>query len=363
LVTVTQLNVTADNTVSTSIDDYNISYIDVEPENVSGRMFVPLRLITENMYKSYNYSYEPKKNLEINRDNNQKSVSIYTPEFLTKEAKLTSTAPIDYFTRIYENIKFVNSEMYSIIEESYENIDFKSQFNKGNIRDYDIYKENYRKLLNCESTFYDKRTQQDYYINQFNEMNYADTSLIYGNKYADIYDPNNYIYYFFDMDDDGSPELCITNEIRFVYIIKYDVEHDRFVLWYEIPGTWERLFGSKKLWVYGGGMPVQYAYYELSEDGEIESTLQFYLEGYYDNDIKDYNTMYMVAFPIYTDKNKQINLTDEMIEHSVYDKYNYYFRVTEDQWKKLTNPFFESRELSKEKIKDVTFTYQELFEN
>jgi hypothetical protein len=52
-----------------------------------------------------------------------------------------------------------------------------------------------------------------------------------------------------------------------------------------------------------------------------------------------------------------------MIEHSVYDKYNYYFRVTEDQWKKLTNPFFESRELSKEKIKDVTFTYQELFEN
>ena len=38
-----------------------------------------------------------------------------------------------------------------------------------------------------------------------------------------------------------------------------------------------------------------------------------------------------------------------------------YYRVTKEQYEELTNPFFQALEKAEENLKQVTYTYEELF--
>ena len=119
----------------------------------------------------------------------------------------------------YSDIDYVDDEVYYIIKKAYDEVDFMGEFKVGNKEVYDSYREQYLRVIKCEATFFDKQTQKEYYLDEFKEMDYTlpGVNLIYGGTYSDIYNPSNYAYYFFDMDDDGAPEICITNEIRFIY--------------------------------------------------------------------------------------------------------------------------------------------------
>lgn len=159
---------------------------------------------------------------------------------------IKSTSPISDDEN--HDISFIDEKNYRVIKEAYKEIDFYGEFKKGNIEKYDIYKEQYLKLVRGEVPFFDKATDKEYYIYEFNEMDYTyGRNLIKEGEYTNVYDPNDYVYYFFDMDDDGLPELSISNEIRFIYIFKYNPNSSRFTLWHEIPTTWIRLMGTKKL--------------------------------------------------------------------------------------------------------------------
>jgi len=73
----------------------------------------------------------------------------------------------------------------------------------------------------------------------------------------------------------------------------------------------------------------------------------------------------MVALPIYESINNETIISDEIIAKS-YSYINddtrvYYFRVTEDQYNELTKNYFLARELATDKIKEVRYTYDELF--
>ena len=63
----------------------------------------------------------------------------------------------------YEKIDFADEETFKVIREAYTEIDFYGEFKKGDTRIYDFYKEKFLKLLNCETTFFDKQTQREYY--------------------------------------------------------------------------------------------------------------------------------------------------------------------------------------------------------
>jgi hypothetical protein len=264
-----------------------------------------------------------------------------------------------------EDINYVDDGVFEIIEEVYGKIDFCGKFEKGDEEGFDLYKNQYLRLLKCEVPFFDKQTQKEYFINEFNEMNYnyAGPHLIYDGEWSDVYDPNNYIYYFFDMDGDGNPELCVTNESRFVYIIKCELDLSRFTLWHEIT-DWTSLLGSKKLRYYSGTHPIRWAYVELDQYGNEECRVLFYLEDYYDEGKNQDDTLYALTLPEFTDQSKNFQ-SNVSIKHQAFfaDQYDsqYYFRVTEEQWNELTKYFFDARDLAEEDINEVRFTYDELF--
>ena len=56
-------------------------------------------------------------------------------------------------------------------------------------------------------------------------------------------------------------------------------------------------------------------------------------------------------------------LSDDMKNQAVYDQADerYYFRVTEKQYKELTEKYDEAVKNAREKLKHVTYTYEELF--
>ena len=40
-------------------------------------------------------------------------------------------------------------------------------------------------------------------------------------------------YYFFDMNGDDNPELCVTDNRSFLYVLQYDEKKDRITVWKE----------------------------------------------------------------------------------------------------------------------------------
>lgn len=99
----------------------------------------------------------------------------------------------------------------------------------------------------------------------------------------------------------------------------------------------------------------------MDEEGLETCSVRFYLEGYYNHETKQDDRAYMVSLPQST--NTELKLTKDMEEQAIFDIQQgiYYFRVTERQWSELTNDFFEARRVAELNIKEVTFSYQELF--
>ena len=257
----------------------------------------------------------------------------------------------------YQNISYVDNEAYAIIKDAYKSIDFWGKFETGDTATYGYYLVQFIKLLNCEITFLDTTTQEVFYISEFGEIR---TNI----RLNGSYDPNNFEYYFFDMDNDGAPELCITDETRFIYIVKYYPDTNSFVLWHEIDTTWIRLLGSRKLWLYGGASPINYAFFQLDQNGDVEYSAWFYLARFQNTEKECEDISYMVALPRYTDICAGIMISESMAEFAFFDETQgdfAFFRVTEDQWNELTNDFFKARKLAEENINKVRFSYEDLF--
>lgn len=251
-------------------------------------------------------------------------------------------------SNVLSNGDFVDETTFEVIRDAYARIDFSGEFKKQNTDLDNNYKEQFYKLLKCNKTFWDKQMKNEYYVNEFGEMKYE-------------YSPNDYVYYFFDMDSDGTPELSISDGSRFIYIMKYNPDIDEIILWYEVDTTWIKLIGSGKLWFYGGSSPIiEYAFLELDENGEEECTVSFYIEVQSDSDKKGYEEIYMVAMPKYADNTE---ISENMKKQGIKKESNddYHFRVTKPQWEELTSYFFHAKDLSIDNLENVSFTFEELF--
>lgn len=238
------------------------------------------------------------------------------------------------------NSEFIDDRTFEHIKNEYANIDFSSDFKQGDQSVYADYKEQYLKLMDCKIPF--KSEGKKYYIDEY----------IFGE-----YEPEKYIYYFFDMDDDSLPELCIENKVGFIYIMKYSPVSDEVILWHETSSSWTELLGSKKLWFYSGTSPIKYAFYSLDENGSAEYSIQLYIEP------TKSETKYWLTLPEASEKIDNAEIPNEVKIQSVEKDSRYYYRVTESQWDELTKEFFAAKDNSKENIEKVRFTYEELFGN
>lgn len=172
--------------------------------------------------------------------------------------------------------------------------------------------------------------------------------------------PKKFRYYFFDMDEDGNPELGVSDYARFNYVFKYDSNTDTFILWYGTDITWQYILGSRRI---GYERKAVFKLINLNQQGDEKLILQFYVEGFYNDKTKQDDQIHMIGL-----KKEEINwnnkLSKKMIKQAYMGEHQsdiFYFRVTKQQWETITEDYFIMRDKSDEAIKEVTYTYEELF--
>lgn len=252
----------------------------------------------------------------------------------------------------YEGIDFVDEEIFETIKTAYKKIDFFAEFKKGNIDVYGFYKEKYLQLIKNEVPFKDREIKQQLFFDDLDEVKKD-------SHYGEGID--SYLYVLFDMDGDDMPELCVTDETRFRYVFKYIPATDELVLWCRLEATWYGLIGTQKIYWNRGG--DHHVFYKTSKDGAYEYTVYFFKNTITNRETEQLEHVYMVALPEYKNKEHQVEINDEMRHQGYYDENLkiYYFRVNEEQYFQLVADYFTSYELSQKNIKEVTYTFDELF--
>ena len=252
----------------------------------------------------------------------------------------------EYETSASDSVDYVDEELYAEIKGIYKSIDFTPSFDPGDVTKYGLYKEKFKEFMNGERTVRFKETGEEQYIYEMAEfrMDFEPGE----------YDAGKYCYYFFDINGDEDPELCVTNKARFVYAFQYNEEQDQIVLWKEYISSTISLMGTQKL-AFGGWLGE--GMIRLDENGDYVYSILFKVEGgrRYQNDIEEYG--YLVSLPEY------IELRNDMIEEAIYFEADegYFFRVTEEQFEELTKDYYEARKAMSAALDEVTYTYTELF--
>lgn len=261
--------------------------------------------------------------------------------------------------RIYENssqfggdIPYADEEMFEILKLTYTKIDFKGEFEKGDLELYDEYKRVFLGFLQNKISFWDSKKGEETYIKDIYELNLSISDT------DDVQD-YPYEYFFFDVDGDGTPELGIYNNKGRTekYFFKYIPEKKQIVLWHTMLGSWEMWFGSRKIACpWGGGQYLWFYQYDL--DGKVECQTNCFVVY-----LNETESLYMVMIPKYVEEDKEIQIPDWMKQQGAFSQEDgqWFFRVTEGQYNEIIASYIEACEFGKEEINKVTYTYEELF--
>lgn len=300
----------------------------------------------------------------IDKSGNEAMVEI-APQVLKKDKNAIpmerSYESTDSFP--YGKLDFVDDYTYEILKEVYGNIEWDVEFETGNTEQYDFYKEKYKELLDGEVKFL--KTEQ-YTYSEVSEWMYLYEFLSLNENYdpSDLFngDSQGFGLYFFDVDGDEAPELCVTEHvgagaIHGAYIYKYEIDSDRIVLLKTYSGPVSQLIGTKTIGVCWEDR--QFRLEKFGLDSKDEMTVEFMNDFFY----PDEDSNYLVSFPVYTDQDKRIELSNEIKKQGYYDESRglFFFHVTKEQYSELTNSFFDAYSELDMKREQVTYTYKELF--
>ena len=258
-------------------------------------------------------------------------------------------AIIDNYERYDEEweLPYIDDETFAVIKAAYEEIDFNGEFETGDPKVYDEYRWKFWELLQGRGVIWDQETGKELTILEFLEESF----------YLDEYDPakQHYIYYFYDMDGDGCPELGIW-ETESLYFLRYNKELDRFSVWYKM-GGWYYPLGTRK-GICSPNLGNHNSYVLLDENADIECSIYFFHE--YESRKDD---LYMVTLPDYADKGREVEVTQEMKAQGAYIRSfeQWFFRVTEEQYDELTDPYYEAYRKGHHEREEVQYSYVELF--
>lgn len=247
-----------------------------------------------------------------------------------------------FFGDFPRNANFVDDINYKIIKEAYDNFFSDIELKIGDQKLYDMYRKNFKRLLDNETAYYNPEEGKEIYPI---ESDWFDQER--------LKDEYGYFYWFFDIDDDNTPELCIHTATEGLHVFKYIENDDRFILWLH-PGTPYISVYSTKTLLWSNYNEVEF--YKLNESGEIIEGVNYLVKP-----INENNTTYMVSLPVsmpseFRDQRNELDI--ELQKQGYIDRYNgiFYFRVTKDQYDELVGRI-NLNSLDSE----VYFTYDELF--
>ena len=237
------------------------------------------------------------------------------------------------------------------MKDIYTSIEYRNEAAQGDLAVYDEYIYKYEELLNNQITFAIPQTGEKYYVED-----YVDMHSFFLNVEAnhEVFNPHGFIYYLFDMDMDGTPELCMYNFKT--YIFKYDKEGESVILWKFIESPNETIHGSLSLrWNWDG---LRHSYCELNPEAELIMGVYFLFYEYGEG-----AASWLVTVPTYYDEEKEIDIPQEIKEQAYFCEESdlYMFSVSEQQYDELTKAYFEAERLSEENLKQVSYTYDGLF--
>ena len=244
-------------------------------------------------------------------------------------------------------LPYVDDETFEAIKAVYEQIDFFGEFQSGNQEVYDEYKEKYKELLENDGLVFDPEEEVSVPFSQIDIIKY----------HIENYGLQKFAFYFFDIDGDDLPELSVHYEYGGnICILDYDSKKDVFSVWYPLGSYWYSLIGTKKVqWM---GLGKYLVSYFLDESGK-EACETFFFHNQYSEDVY----LAIVMLPKYAEEEKNTKLTETMKSQGIYtcSGSRWFFRINKEQYDELAEPYWEAYDMAKEKKKEVTYTYEELF--
>ena len=266
-----------------------------------------------------------------------------------------------YEELFHDEIEFVSDEKFEEINNAYKEIDFFGEFEQGNKEKEEYYQEKFHQLLKGEVKFTLSKEANEYYLRetQYSLNEYLGLKTYPGNEEELTFVPEDHLYYFYDINKDGIPELCINPKEgkRYYYIFQYIEETDEIILRHKRYKSYYPFMGTKKTTCHiPGTIKDYYQFYEQDEEGEKEVT--FYKA--YRMKQGEWEEEYMVEMPYDYEKEIKGNREEERL-YGTRSSQSTYYRITKEQYEELTNPFFQALEKAEENLKQVTYTYEELF--
>ena len=252
----------------------------------------------------------------------------------------------EYEDELHEewDMPYVDEDGFAVIRELYGKVEFLGDFPSGDREHYEEYRERFRQMLDNQMPIQNRETGEEIY---FKDMKNIRNHPIISEE-----------YYFFDMDEDGFPELGIRDEdSNDVYYLKYDEETGKGLLWYELAGTWRYTFGSRKVgYLWGGGQYITFL--QLNAEGEAECVVNSF-ERWKNSDV----SLHVAALPVYPLDGTKAETEDWLKAQGAFVEYadQWYFRVKEKQYNELMAYLWAAEALAEREMEKVTYTSEELF--
>lgn len=233
------------------------------------------------------------------------------------------------------DIVFASDESVKLVSDIYDEIGFEGEFQSGDETVYEFYRKKFALLLDGKVKIYDS---------EGNESSLYDRYIPKGRLQHQIRAKE---LYFFDMDGDGLPELCVQGTSG-LYICKYDADADRYIEWWGGTNSGCSILGTGRITEDRCG-DTEYLYL-LNRDGYTECKITFTIS--YQSE-----RLYMVSIPDFEDRLRDGKIPDFVKQQVVYDRFwhTYYLRVTREQYKELIKGLYEARKTAEKH--QVPFSY------
>lgn len=248
------------------------------------------------------------------------------------------------------DLPYAAQETFEVLLELYGQVDMLGDYEPGDTGLYPLYLDAFYKMIKQDELVTDLESGDAVVLS---ELSFFERPLYPLEEGEDAYQPELYEYYFFDVDGDGAPELTVHQHAAGFMVFDYDMRTDSYSVWYDAEACWYMLLGSKKvLWAWDGRY---LAFYQLDESGkEVGET--FCLSDYYNSE----QAVYLVMLPKFAEG------SEGGIEERAQGMYSraddqWYFRVTGEQYAKITQRYWDAYETGQECMEQKALTYEELF--
>ena len=197
------------------------------------------------------------------------------------------------------DIVFASDESVKLVSDIYDEIGFEGEFQSGDEMVYEFYRKKFTLLLDGKVKIYDAEGNESHLYDQYIPKGRLQHQI----RAEELY--------FFDMDGDGLPELCVQGTSG-LYICKYDADADRYIEWWGGTNSGCSILGTGRITEDRCG-DTEYLYL-LNRDGYTECKITFTIS--YQSE-----RLYMVSIPDFEDRLRDGKIPDFVKQQVVYDRF------------------------------------------